>query len=81
MRLARRRTRTAVADFAEIVASLAHAVGELFLLRDTFRKSAGRSYKTQWTHVPTGASGSSMMSAKLCVFASHTCAYQKLDSH
>src|SRR2546430_11062341 len=31
--------------------------------------SAGRSNSTQCTHVPAGASGSSMMSAKLCVFA------------
>src|SRR5262249_48106238 len=31
--------------------------------------STGKSKSTQWTHVPTGASGSSMMSAKLCVFS------------
>src|SRR4029077_19104562 len=35
--------------------------------------SAGRSYKTQCTHVPAGASGSSMMRAKLPVFADGSC--------
>src|SRR5215472_4243265 len=33
------------------------------------RVSAGRSNSTQCTHVPAGASGSSIISAKLCVFA------------
>src|SRR5216683_2978410 len=42
---------------------------ERIQLEEIAVRSAGRSYKTQCTHVPTGASGSSMMSAKLCVSA------------
>src|SRR6267378_6103543 len=38
VRLPRRRTRTAITNFAEIVAALASAAGKLLLLRDAFRK-------------------------------------------